>query len=141
MLKTIVVGLGGRGRRWLQDVAAHPDCAVVACVEPQATNAERATAEFGVARDMLYHSLEDALNSVSADCVIDVTPPNVHHRIAHEAFKAGLHVLGEKPLSDDFDTAKAVVSAGHSAGVQHMITQNYRFRATPARSGRGRTCP
>jgi predicted dehydrogenase len=60
---------------------------------------------------------------------MDVTPPAVHHQIAEKAFAHGLHVLGEKPLSDDYATAKRVVEAGAQAGVKHMITQNYRFGA------------
>jgi hypothetical protein len=38
---------------------------------------------------------------------LDVTPPAVHHEIALEAFAAGLHVIGEKPLSDTSTTPKS----------------------------------
>ena len=62
---------------------------------------------------------------------MDVTPPAVHETIAMKAFDAGLNLLGEKPLSDDFEAAKRVVEAGKKAGVKHMITQNYRFNALP----------
>lgn len=55
----------------------------------------------------------------------------MHETIAVAAFDCGLHVLGEKPLSDDFDAAKRVVEAGRAAGVRHMITQNYRFNPLP----------
>jgi predicted dehydrogenase len=60
-----------------------------------------------------------------------VTPPAVHREIAEKAFAAGLHVLGEKPLSDDFAVAKQIVEAGEKAGRKHMVTQNYRFSAFP----------
>jgi predicted dehydrogenase len=39
--------------------------------------------------------------------------------------------LGEKPLSDDFATARRVAEDGAKAGVKHMITQNYRFGPQP----------
>ena len=63
--------------------------------------------------------------------MLDVTPPGVHHLIAQKAFDRGLHLLEEKPLSNDFDTARRTVDAGRAAGVRHMITQNYRFAPCP----------
>jgi predicted dehydrogenase len=71
---------------------------------------------------------------VQADFVLDVTPPAVHHEVALKAFAAGLSVIGEKPLSDNFETAKMVARKAEEAGVKHMITQNYRFGAQPRTS-------
>src|SRR5690606_1714190 len=101
---------------------------VVAAVEPFEANRTRAI-EKGLAADKVFASLDEALAKVKADFVMDVTPPAVHHEVAAKAFAAGLHVLGEKPLSDSYDTAKAIASEGKKAGKKHMIAQNYRFVA------------
>jgi predicted dehydrogenase len=128
--RCILTGLGGRGRYWLDVLQKRDDVEVVAGVEPNEANQIRAV-EKGLSQDKIFPSLDDALNHVQADFLLDVTPPAVHHLIAEKAFAKGLHVLGEKPLSDNFATAKAVAASGEKAGVKHMITQNYRFGAQP----------
>jgi predicted dehydrogenase len=81
----------------------------------------------------LYATLDDALAAAGgdADFVMDATPPAVHASVAMRAFAAGLHLLGEKPLSDDFAAARRMVEAGQRAGKRHMVTQNYRFKPQP----------
>jgi predicted dehydrogenase len=128
--RCILTGLGGRGRHWLKAVNGRDDVDVVAGVEPMEANAAKAV-EMGLAPERIFQSLDEALNHTEADFVLDVTPPKVHHLVAKKAFARGLHVLGEKPLSDDFAIAKSVAQAGAAAGVKHMITQNYRFGAQP----------
>lgn len=130
MKRCILTGLGGRGRHWLAQLQKRDDVEVVAGIEPSEAN-EQIAIEKGMAPDRIYPSLEDALRHVEADFVLDVTPPKIHHLIAEKAFQNGLHVLGEKPLSDDFATAKRVAEEGKNAGVKHMITQNYRFGPQP----------
>ncbi len=131
MFKCIVTGLGKRGLHWVRAVRQREDVEIVAFVEPAEKNRERAIAQHDVPAERLYNSLDDALQAVKADFVLDVTPPAAHHEIAEKAFAAGLHVIGEKPLSDNFETAKRVVEWGKQSGVKHMITQNYRFGAQP----------
>ena len=48
--------------------------------------------------------------------MLDVTPPSIHEAVAIEVFEAGLHLIGEKPLSDDFEAAKRIVKASISLG-------------------------
>ena len=127
----IVTGLGGRGLHWVRQTRMRKDCELVAFVEPSEANRQRAVERQDIPADRIYPSLEAALGAVEANFVLDVTPPAVHHQIAQQTFAAGLHLLGEKPLSDSYATACQVVEAGRQAGVKHMITQNYRFTAFP----------
>jgi predicted dehydrogenase len=62
---------------------------------------------------------------------MDVTPPHIHESVASAAFKARLHLIGEKPISDDYSAAKRMVAEGRAARCRHMITQNYRFGGQP----------
>jgi len=132
--RCILTGLGGRGRHWARILAARTDCEIVACAEPHEPN-RRLAADLPLAAERIFPSLAEALKHAPADFVMDVTPPAVHHQVAEQAFAAGLHVLGEKPLSDDFDVARQLAALGRAAGRQHMITQNYRFQP-PARHAR-----
>jgi predicted dehydrogenase len=130
-LKGILVGLGGRASHWYNAVRNHPDTEYVAYVEPMEANRARAIERWGVPADRVFNTLEEAVERKQADFAMDVTPPHIHEAVARTAFKAGLHVIGEKPISDDFEAAKRMVSEGRAAGRRHMITQNYRFGAQP----------
>jgi len=131
MFRCIVAGLGGRGRYWVSEIKQRDDCEIVAAVEPMEANRQKAIQEQGLSPDIIFESLDEAIERCEADFVLDVTPPAVHREIAEKAFAAGLHLLGEKPLSDDFNSAKAMAQAGKAAGLKHMVTQNYRFGAFP----------
>ena len=135
-MKAILTGLGGRGLYWLDNARRHPDVEVVAFVEPDEGSIARAVEQHKVARDAIFPSLAEAIANCDADFVLDVTPPAVHSEVAFQAFENGLHVIGEKPLSDDFEIARKVAQAGHAAGLTHMITQNYRFGSLPRTSRR-----
>lgn len=131
-LRGILVGLGGRGRYWLNNSRGHPDIAWAGGVEPDDENRRRAAAA-GMPADHIYSSLGDALAALhgQADFVMDVTPPATHEAIAVQTFASGLHLIGEKPMSDDFAAARRMVEAGKRASCRHMITQNYRFGPQP----------
>ncbi len=131
MKNAILTGLGGRGLHWLSAIRKRDDVQIVGFVEPYQGSIDRAVNDFQVPREQIFGTLDEAIANVQADFVLDVTPPAVHNEIAHKAFDAGLHVLGEKPLSDDFETAKKVAQAGSAKGLKHMITQNYRFTSQP----------
>ena len=136
IMKAILTGLGGRGLYWLDNARKHPNVEVVAFVEPYEGSISRAVEQYGVSRDAIFASLDEAIANSDADFVLDVTPPAVHPEVAFKAFENGLHVIGEKPLSDNFETARKVAAAGQAAGLTHMITQNYRFGALPRTSRR-----
>jgi predicted dehydrogenase len=137
-MRGILVGLGNRAEIWLKTCRDQGKVQMVAYVEPSVSQKDRAVKSWGVPSEKIYSSLDEAIGTLEskADFVLDVTPPASHAKIALTAFKAGLHVLGEKPLSDDFDAAKKVVRAGIQSDVRHMITQNYRFDALPRTSRR-----
>jgi len=130
-LKGILVGLGGRGQLWYNAVQNHPDTEYVGYVEAAPENRARAIERWSLPKEQVFSSLEEAVGRVQADFVMDVTPPHVHEAVARTAFNAGLHVIGEKPISDDYEAAKRMAAVGRAAGRRHMITQNYRFGAQP----------
>ncbi len=130
-MKAIITGLGGRGKFWLGECRKHPDVEIVAWVEPEPANRRQAIEELDVPATWIFDDLGEAAQAVEADFVIDATPPAVHEEIAATAFAAGLHVLGEKPLSADFEAAKRMVEEGAKSGMKHMIAQNYRFNPLP----------
>jgi predicted dehydrogenase len=130
-VKGIHVGVGGRAQSWIEVCNRHPETELVAFVEPMERNRKSAIERFGLREDQFYDKVDDALSAVRADFLLDTTPPAIHEDIATKAFAAGLHVLEEKPMSDDFAAARRMVDAAEKAGKTFMITQNYRYSSQP----------
>src|SRR6185503_3913539 len=99
----------------------------VALVEVNETIVRQQAEKYGLDRALIFRSLPEALAAVSADAVIDVTPPTFHREISTIALEAGIPVLSEKPLADTLADAAAIVQKANEAGVLHMVAQNYRY--------------
>ena len=130
-MKGILVGVGGRGRHWASTVTQSDAAELVAFVEPAEAMRQQATEQFGIAEDQWFESLGDALGAVEADFVLDVTPPDVREMVAEKALGAGLHVLAEKAMGEDWDMAKRIAAMAGGSGLTYMVTQNYRFKPLP----------
>lgn len=127
MIKVIQVGIGGMGNTWLNTVLQSSEVEYAALVEVDGDIAQRQIEKYGLEGTPLFDSLAEALAAVSADGVIDVTPPVFHRDISTIALEAGLPVLSEKPLANTLANATAIVrKASESAGL-HMVAQNYRY--------------
>jgi predicted dehydrogenase len=78
----------------------------------------------GVAR---YHTVEEALGDPNIDAVDICLPTDKHASVAIEALRAGKHVLVEKPLALDGDTADQMIAEAERAGRLLMTAQVLRF--------------
>lgn len=126
-IRIIQVGIGGMGDVWLRAVRSL-DCAEhVAMVDINPSVIERQCARYGLEKARCFTSLSQALSEVTADAVLDITPPRFHEEVAMQAFAAGLHVLSEKPLAESPEAARRIVEQGERAGLVHMVAQNYRY--------------
>ena len=73
-----------------------------------------------------------ALAEVRPDFVVDVTIPEAHHDVTLAALAAGVPVLGEKPMADSMEHARAMVAASERAGKLYMVSQSRRYDPRPA---------
>lgn len=128
-MNVIQVGIGGMGNAWLRAVQASPDVAYAGFVEVNEVVAAEQVAKYGLDGSKVFASLDEALGSVQADGVINVTPPQFHRQVSLVAMDAGVPVLSEKPLADTLAAAQDIVDASNRTGVLHMVTQNYRYHA------------
>jgi predicted dehydrogenase len=70
-----------------------------------------------------------ALAELRPDFVVDVTVPEAHHDVTLAALAAGVPVLGEKPMADSTEHARAMVAASERAGKLYMVSQSRRYDA------------
>jgi predicted dehydrogenase len=127
-LRLIQCGVGGMGKTWWNGpVRSSPDFALVAIVDVAKQPLHEVGDALSIGRERRFASLEAALDAVEADAVLTVTPPPVHVEHARLAFARGLHLLTEKPIAHDLDSAKLMVDLARRAGKQLVVAQNYRY--------------
>ncbi|MDZ4766675.1 MAG: Gfo/Idh/MocA family oxidoreductase [Chloroflexota bacterium] len=128
-MKVIQVGIGGMGDFWLNIVNRSPEVEYAAYVETNADIAQQQIAKYNLDPALIFPTLEDALATVKAAAVINVTPPQFHKPISIIALDAKLPVLCEKPLSGTRADAEALAEYAERSGVLLMVAQNYRYSA------------
>src|SRR5215213_9784988 len=126
-MKVIQVGLGGMGNAWLRAVQNSSEVEYAGFVEINEAIGRAQAEAYHFDSSLIFPSLEAALGAISADGVINVTPPQFHMPVSLTALEAGIPVLSEKPLADTMESAQAIVRKANETGVLHMVAQNRRY--------------
>ncbi|HUV08264.1 MAG TPA: Gfo/Idh/MocA family oxidoreductase [Spirochaetia bacterium] len=105
--RAVVVGLGSIGRRHARLLNERPDIRVELC-EPDEERLMRAVGELG--RLPVHRDFSRAL-ATEPEIVVIATPHRMHAEQTVAALNAGVHVLCEKPMSDNLEDASRMVSA------------------------------
>jgi predicted dehydrogenase len=126
-IKLLHIGVGARGRHWLEIVAHHPDFVSVACVDESESSLAEARRQPGQAHGHFFTNVEEALARTRADAALVSTPTFLHAQHTIQALDAGLPVLVEKPLADRLADAVRVAERSRAVSRPVMIAENYRF--------------
>jgi len=132
ILRTIHVGVGGRGTWPVEIMGADPKFQPVALVDINRDFLAAAQARLKLPDAALFGDLATALAAVDADAVVICTPTVTHAPLARLAFARGRHVLVEKGMTMDWAEANALVREADQAGVRFCVAQNYRYFANMA---------
>lgn len=74
-----------------------------------------------------FGSYEDAVSDSRVEAVYVCTPHHLHREHASLAFRAGKHVLVEKPMAGTLEDAEAMIAEAEASGVTFMVAENFRF--------------
>ena len=113
---------------WARVIAEAPGATLAGIVDRDRARAGRARDNHApgthVTRD-----IEAALarSGAGADAVVIATPPATHHRLVGRALAHGLHVLCEKPLSEDLDEVVDLIAQADAAGRHLLVGMNFRY--------------
>ncbi len=78
----------------------------------------------------VYDSAEELFSNEKLDFVDIITDVDTHATFVELAVNNGIkHIICQKPMAPDFDTAKRMVQICHDAGAQLYIHENYRWQA------------
>ena len=128
-IKTAIVGLGRAG--WSIHASAlknRPNFQVVAAIDAQPERRQQAEQTFAGCRS--YAEWKGFLKDTNgAELVIVATQSHMHGPMALDAFKAGLHVLVEKPMALNLREADKMIAAAKKAKRVLTVNQNYRCDA------------
>lgn len=74
-----------------------------------------------------YSSVEEMLDAERPEVLSIVTPTALHEECVAAAVSRGVHVVVEKPVAADVDTASRIDAMAHEAGVVAMVGHIERF--------------
>ncbi len=130
-LRVAVIGLGPIGTKHSTIYQSLPQVELVGLCDWNPERAAAAATRFGVPA---YHDVEQMLRDARPEMVSVTTGGteygSEHHLPTMQALRAGVHVLGEKPISNEIDEAIEMVETAAREGLCYGINLNHRF--TPA---------
>jgi predicted dehydrogenase len=127
ILRVVLAGCGGISSAWLAAVKDRADIAIVGLVDINRESAEKHAGKFGLTGAVIGADLKSVLAETKPDAVFDCTIPEAHMTVITTALRHGCHVLGEKPMADSMENARAMAAAAQSAGKTYAVMQNRRY--------------
>lgn len=128
MRSIAVIGAGYWGPHLVRNFRASKDWDLVAVCDLDESRARRVVGARSTVE--VETSVERLLARDELDAVAIATPARTHAPLALAAFESGKHVLVEKPLADNAETAALMVAAAEAADRVLMIDHTYCY--TPA---------
>ncbi len=129
-LQVAVIGCGGiANQKHFPALTSQADkCEIVAFCDIIVERAETAAKKFGTPDAKVYEDYNELLKDAEIDVVHVCTPNVAHCPITVAAFKAGKHVLCEKPMAATTEDAQKMMDAWKESGKKFTIGYQNRFR-------------
>jgi len=128
-LKTINVGIIGTGgiatNQHMPALAKQPDVKILAVADVNEVAAKQAAERFEVKH--VFSDYKKLLEMDEIDAVHVCTPNIMHMPPTIDAFKAGKHVMVEKPIGRNSTEGAKMVEAARATKRKFMVAQNMRF--------------
>ncbi|CAG7610570.1 Inositol 2-dehydrogenase/D-chiro-inositol 3-dehydrogenase [Paenibacillus solanacearum] len=124
-----MIGAGNIGRVHMNTLGQLPEAEIVAVTDVFAPVAQSAAAEFHI--PTVHETAENLINDPSIDAVVIGVPNKWHASLAVQALRSGKHVMLEKPMAIDVESAKEIVRAQRASGKVLMIPHQMRWEPIP----------
>ena len=127
VLKTALIGCGGRGRSHLEAVKSFDDLQFVAVCDPVEELRDRVAKEYAVPRR--YEDIERMLSEEELDLAVVATPAHLNGACALPVIQAGVHTLIEKPPGLSGAETQGLRDAANASGAKVLVGWNRRFHS------------
>ncbi|WP_026929803.1 Gfo/Idh/MocA family protein [Glycomyces tenuis] len=135
-VRLVVVGAGGMGRAWARTIRDSGDAELVGIADLSSAAAEAAAAETGVPGLALGSDAVGLARRTGADAIVNATVPEAHHPVTAAALRAGLPVLGEKPVAASVAEGLSLAATAEHTGRLFMVSQSRRYHHSLHRAKR-----
>ena len=115
MIKVGVIGLGEMGQHHSR-LYSQLDCELVGVVDTDPRRVKEIGEKYHTAYYTDYHELLPKVDAVSI-----ATPTTLHHEVAMDFLKEGIHCLVEKPIALQTDEAEKMITAARESSVNLAI--------------------
>ncbi len=109
-----VIGAGNVTGQYLPSLLSYPDLQVRGIADLDTGRAASVAAEYGLP---FSGTAAELLAIDDIELVVNLSTPAAHAEVALAVIESGRHVWGEKPLTMDRESARAVLDAAAAAGV------------------------
>ena len=123
-LKVGIIGCGRISVRHFSSAETLPNAEVVACCDIVKQRADQMAEKHNV---KAYYSYQEMLENEKLDVVHICLPHNLHTVVAEYAFSKGVHVLTEKPMAIDYESAENAVNKAQENGVLYGVIFQCRY--------------
>jgi predicted dehydrogenase len=127
-LRAGVVGLGWAGQQHMAGYAAAADVDLAALAGMEADVLQQLGDTYHIPQDHRYADWRDLVDHGDIDLLSIAAPTTLHAPIAVAALGAGTHVLSEKPMAENADTARLMVEAAERNDRVLDVSFNHRRR-------------
>ena len=127
ILKTALIGCGGRGRGHLETMNTFDDLRFVAVCDPVKELRDRVAGENAVPRR--YEDIGDMLAKEELDLAVIATPAHLNGQCALPVIQAGVHTLLEKPPGLSGAETEGLRDAADRSGAKVLVGWNRRFQS------------
>lgn len=123
MIQVAVLGYGYWGPNLTRNIAANPECHLVAISDSRIDRLADAQRRYpGI--ETSQHS-KDLLLREDIDAFVIATPPRSHFELALAALRHGKHVLVEKPLAGSSEEAGCLIAEAERGGLVLMVDHTF----------------
>ena len=128
MLKVAVIGCGSISCMHLDPAIALEEAELVAVCDIKPDRAERAAQKYNAKP---YTDYMEMFEKEQLDAVHICLPHYLHTKVACDAFKKGINVISEKPMSINYEDAVDAVELAEKCGVKYGVIFQCRYN-TPS---------
>ncbi len=125
--KVALAGCGGMGRYWTEMMSKIPEVELCGFMDICKESADALVSDFQIPNAYTTDSIDDLLGYCKPDILIDASMPGAHKENTIKALRAGVNVLGEKPISENLADALEMVRVAEESGRVYAVMQNRRY--------------
>jgi predicted dehydrogenase len=127
-LRAGVIGLGWAGQQHLAAYAEIADVDLVALAGMELGALQKLGVAYDIPEEHRYTDWRDLVDHGQLDLLSIAAPTTLHAPIAVTALDAGIHVLSEKPMAENAETARLMVEAAERNDRVLDVSFNHRRR-------------